>query len=274
MRIAVTGGNGFIGRAVLRAGHERGYNVWSFDRESGDDVMGRLDRLRGADWVIHLAGVLGTAELFDDPHTAIDVNVHGSLRVLQWCHDHGAGYVGITMPPVFPSVYTATKLCADRLATAWHEAFGVPVAHVRAFNAFGPGQRHGPGHPQKIIPTFATLAWEGKPIPVWGDGLQTVDLVHADDVARMLITACRFGDDEVFDAGTGVALTVRDVAEFIIAHTNRGSTINYLPMRIGEKPTNIVATGDGWDKISWHPVFSWERLAQTVDSYKPRTAAK
>lgn len=273
MKIAVTGGGGFIGQAVIEEARRRQWFAWSFDRTHGNDIMGDLSDLRGADTVVHLAGVLGTAELFDDPYGAVDINVCGALNILNWCRDNGAGYVGITMPPVFPSVYTATKIAADRLATAWHHAYGVPVSHVRAFNAFGPGQKHGPGHPQKIIPTFATLAWEGKPLPIWGDGLQTVDLVHSDDVARMLVTACRFGDDEVFDAGTGIALTVRDVAKFIITYvherTGVSSEIEYLPMRPGEIATNIVANGDGWDRISWHPEFRWDRLAQVVDSYRP-----
>jgi UDP-glucose 4-epimerase len=272
VKIAITGGSGFIGRATQREAHIRGYDAWTFDRADGHDILGDLTGLKNANCVIHLAGVLGTAELFDDPHTAVDVNVHGALRILEWCRDNGAGYVGITMPPVFPSVYTATKICADRLASAWHIGFGVPVSHVRAFNAYGPGQRYGPGHPQKIIPTFATLAWEGKPIPVWGDGLQTVDLVHSEDVGRMLVTACRFGDDEVFDAGTGVALSVRDIAEFCVAYTARGSEIEYLPMRIGETPTNIVANGEGWERIPWRPEFTWERLAQVIELYKPKRA--
>lgn len=274
MRIAITGGNGFIGQAAMQHARDRLYDVWSFDRSDGEDILGDLKNLGRADVVIHLAGMLGTAELFDDPHSAVDVNVHGTLRILEWCHDHGAGYVGITMPPVFPSVYTATKLCADRLASAWHYNYGVPVSRVRAFNAYGPGQKHGPGHPQKIIPTFATLAWQGKPIPVWGDGLQTVDLVHADDVGRMLVTACRFGDDEVFDAGTGFALTVNEVAEFCseYVHSQIGvrSQIEHLPMRVGEIATNIVARGDGWDKLPWRPEFSWDRLAAVVEWYRPK----
>ncbi len=273
MKIAVTGGGGFIGQAVIQEAKRRQWFAWSFDRSNGDDIMDDLSNLRGADCVIHLAGVLGTAELFEDPHTAVHVNVCGTLNVLNWCRDNAAGYVGITMPPVFPSVYTATKIAADRLATAWHHAYGVPVSHVRAFNAYGPGQKHGADHPQKIIPTFATLAWEGKPIPIWGDGSQTVDLVHSDDVAKMLINACRFGDDELFDAGTGTALTVRDVAEFIIgyvdARTGVRSEIEFLPMRPGELATNIVATGSGWERLSWHPEFSWERLAHVIDWYRP-----
>src|SRR3990170_3281413 len=178
MRIAVTGGSGFLGRAAVQAADDAGHDVWSFDRPEKHDVLGSLDALSDADAVVHLAGVLGTSELFDTPETAIDVNIKGTLRVLQWCRDNGAAYVGITMPPVFPPVYTATKVCSQRLATAWHQAFGVRVSHVRAFNAYGSHQAHGTGHPQKIVPTFATEAWAGRPIPVWGDGEQTVDLVH------------------------------------------------------------------------------------------------
>jgi hypothetical protein len=96
-------------------------------------------------------------------------------------------------------VYTATKVAATRLASAYHHTHGLPVSHVRAFNAFGPGQAHGPGHPQKIIPTFAVEAWAGRPIPIWGDGNQTVDLIHTSDLARMLVDAIDHGDDVTFD---------------------------------------------------------------------------
>jgi UDP-glucose 4-epimerase len=274
MKIAVTGGSGFIGSAVLKWAAEAGHEAWSFDRADGNDVLGSLEALDGADHVIHLAGVLGTHELFDSPYMAVDVNVHGTLSVLEWCRGHGAGYTGITMPDAFPSIYTATKLCADRLATAYHHTHGVPVSRVRAFNAFGPGQKHGEGHPQKIIPTFATKAWAGERIPIWGNGTQTVDLVHADDLGRMLVEATAYGDDAVFDGGTGRALTVNEVADFIIDHV-AGESVRqvpgpqYLPMRRGEVPTHIVARGAGWGRLGWSPGFTWGALAATVDSYRP-----
>jgi UDP-glucose 4-epimerase len=138
MRVTVTGGGGFIGSAVCRELKERGHEPVVFDRANGQDV--RHDPLPSADHVIHLAGVLGTAELFYDPALAVDVNVKGTLNVLLWCQRTGAGYTGITMPPVFPSVYTATKMCADRLAEAWRINYDVPTSYVRAFNAYGPGQ--------------------------------------------------------------------------------------------------------------------------------------
>lgn len=268
MKIAVTGGSGFLGQATIAAAEAAGHLAWSFDRAAGHDILGSLDALEGADVVVHLAGMLGTSELFDAPESAVHVNVIGTLRVLRWCEQNGAGYVGISMPPVFPSVYTATKICATRLATAWHEAYELPVSHVRAFNAYGPGQKYGPGHPQKILPTFARAAWEGRPLPVWGEGEQTTDLVHADDVGRMLIEACSHGDDAVFDAGTGQAVTVNELAAHVLNVTGSQAGIEYLPMRTGERPTRIVAEGDGWDRLDWKPSHDWSRVTDAVQWYR------
>lgn len=267
MKIAVTGGRGFIGAATLRAAELAGHDVFAFDRPN--DILAELHSLAGADHVIHLAGMLGTSELFDTAEEAVQTNVVGTLRILQWCEAHGAGFTSITMPPVFPSVYTATKICADRLATAWHLAKGVPVSHVRAFNAYGPGQKHGPGHPQKILPTFATEAWAARPIPIWGDGAQTVDLVHSDHVARMLVDATGHGNDAVFDAGTGIAVAVNQLADFVLNVTGSTAGKQYLPMRAGEIPTHIVAKGDGWDRLDWRPMLDWARVEEAVHWYRP-----
>lgn len=269
MRIAVTGGGGFIGQATMMAGRAMGYEMMSFDHRDGNNILGPLTALDNfkAKSVIHLAGMLGTHELFDNVHGAIDVNIHGTVKILDWCRHAGAGYVGITMPPVFPSVYTATKICADRLATAWNREFGVPVAKVRAFNAFGPGQAHGPRHPQKIIPTFAVNAWQRKPIPIWGDGTQTVDLIDVGQIARILIEATQLTDDVTIDAGSGVAYPVRQIADMV--QTVTGSIIphEFLPMRRGEVPTNIRALGEGWDRLSFRPSLDWDALEQTVHAY-------
>ena len=270
MKIAVTGGSGFIGLAVMAAGSMAGHEMFSFDRANGYDVLGQLNALHDfqPDSIIHLAGVLGTHELFDTPAMAIDVNIHGTLRILESCRVLGAGYVGITMPPVFPSMYTATKLCTDHLATAYHETYEVPVAKVRAFNAFGPGQKFGPGHPQKIIPTFAVHSWARKPIPIWGDGQQTVDLIDVTQIARILIEAVNVEDNITIDAGSGVKATVNEVAAFVNGVTGSMVGMDYLPMRRGEKPTEIVATGEGWDRLSFKPSLNDDFLKQTIWSYQ------
>lgn len=271
MKIAVTGGAGFIGSAVLKKAAEAGHEAWGFDLADGNSVLGDLRALSGADVVIHLAGMLGTSELFEEPETAIKVNMIGSLHVLQWCQANGAGYVDIVMPDSnWANVYQATKLGAMRLADAWHANMGVPVSHVRAFNVYGAGQKHGDGHPQKILPMFATEAYAKRPLPIWGNGLQCVDLIHVDDVADMLVRATRFGDSEVFDAGTGMALTVNRVAETVNRITGNEQGVIHLDMRKGEVPdTVIIARGEGWDRLGWKPDFNPEAFSDAVESYAP-----
>jgi UDP-glucose 4-epimerase len=266
VRVAVTGANGFLGRSVASELVERGHVVDGVDLPHHD--IRTLASLREADAVIHLAGLLGTHELFDAVPDAIATNVNGTWRVLQAAHRQGMRYVGITMPQAFPSVYTATKIAATGLEHAWHHTYGLPVSRVRAFNAYGPGQKHGPGHPQKIVPTFATEAWAGRPIPVWGDGEQTVDLIHAGDLARMLVDALAHGDDVTFDGGTGTALTVNQVARMVLDITGSTAGVGYLPMRRGETPTRIVATGEGWERLDWKPVFELDQFAETIESYR------
>jgi UDP-glucose 4-epimerase len=270
MKITVTGGKGFIGEPTARIGKEMGHEVSFFDRRDGNNILGDLGPLEGSDAVIHLAGLLGTHELFDDIEAAIETNVLGSYRIMQWCLLNRARYVGILMPDVFPSVYRATKIASYNLAQALHHSKGLKVSHVRAFNAFGPGQAHGPGHAQKILPTFAVNAWRGVPLPIWGDGNQTVDLVYVDDVARLLIEAVEFSDGQIFDAGTGIPMSVRAVAEMVKGIAMSEAPLQYLPMRDGEEPTTVVATGHGWDLLHPHlrPKFRYLDLVNTVQWYR------
>lgn len=273
MKIVVTGGAGFIGRHVMNLGLEHGHQMVSFDRAQGDDVLGDLDKIRDAeaDVIIHLAGMLGTSELFDEPEAAVAANVVGTLRILGVCKDIEAGFVGITMPDSeWANVYQATKLCAKRLATAWHRTYGIPVSHVRAFNVFGEGQKHGPGHPQKFLPTFATEAWAGRPLPIWGSGDQTVDAIDVRDAARMLVDAASFGGDETFDAGTGHPVSVLGIASYVNGVTRNRAGLDFQCMRDGESmDTRIVARGEGWNLLGWRPQFSWQRLEEVIESYRP-----
>ena len=268
--VAVTGGLGFIGSAVMRELGARGYRTFPIDRAAGGDLLrDDLPELLGdCCAVIHLAGVLGTAELFQSVDEAIDTNIKGTVRVLEACQAKGFAYVGITLPEHWDNVYSATKKCATQLASAWHRHCGVRVSHVRAFNVFGPGQKA--TGVQKIIPTFAECAWRGQPLPIWGDGTQRVDLVHVDDVARMMADALRFGANELFDAATGQLFTVNEVARMVLEITGSRSPLEYLPMRKGEHPVGEVEnTGAGWDLLPWRPRFDLERLRGTVESYRP-----
>lgn len=276
----VTGGAGFIGSHVRDWAEKAGHEVAFFDKREGNDILGDLGAMTrfNPDAVIHLAGVLGTMELFETIEDAIEKNVLGSYRIAQWCSANDANYVGILVPDVFPSIYCATKVAAHRITSAMHAAGRLKVSHVIAYNAHGAGQAYGPGHPRKFGPTFSIAAWNEQPIPIWGDGSALVDPVPVSVVARMLVDACRFGDDQVFDGGLGIEVTVQEIAEEVLKITGSSAGIAHEPMRIGETPTNVAATGRGWDLLDWHPRDMvraqhdgnlWtEALRETVESYR------
>jgi len=277
MKIAITGGRGFIGSATADAAEAAGHEVFFFDRRDGNDIMGPLDALEGADAVIHLAGMIGTLELFDTVEEAINVNVMGSYRIMQWCLDHKAQYTGILVPSVFPSIYRATKDATRMLATALWHGKGLKVSHVRTFNAFGEGQAYGGGHPRKFMPTFSMAAWAGKPIPVWGDGSAQVDLIHVSQVGRMLVDATRFVNDEVFDAGCGFTISVNDIAEQVLEVTGSEAGVIHEAMRIGEPlpsescreyQPNVAAAGDGWGLLDWRPQLTHAQVVNTIRWYE------
>lgn len=271
LKVTVTGSSGFLGQAVCQYLLSQAHKIQLFDHKLGLDVTDKKlvqARLCGSDAVIHLAGVLGTQELFADPYRAIKINIEGTVNILKACEKHGVRYVGITMPEVWDNVYQATKKSASLFASAWNRHCGVPVSHVRAWNAFGPGQKL--FGVQKIIPTFADCAWRSVSLPIWGDGSQLVDLVYSLDVARMLVQAINFGEDQVFDAATCEPMSVEVVAYMVLAMTGSSSSLQYLPMRKGEHSVKLEAQGQGWDLLEWHPSFNEAALLNTVYSYHPK----
>lgn len=272
MNILVTGGTGFIGSSVTELLRRVGHTVSVFDITLGNDIRDTdqvKEAVRGKDVVVHLSGILGTDELFDAAQQAVDVNIKGAVNVLEACVEYDSRYVGITMLTVFESVYTATKVSVERFASAYNYNFGLPVTHVRAFNAYGPRQAHGPGHPRKIIPAFSVEGWSNKPLTIWGDGTQIVDLVDVEDVARVFLDALNApGKCEVIDAGTCVPLTVNEVAAFVLEVTGSTAGVEHMPMRRGEKPTRVVSEGVGWEHLTFKPKHDELKLLKTIVSYK------
>jgi UDP-glucose 4-epimerase len=279
-RVLVTGGSGWIGRATCGYLASLGYEPVPYDRTSGHDILDRAELVAATadvDHVIHLAGVLGTHELFMNPDEAVSVNVAGSLNVVLACLEHDLALTEITMPRVNPSLYAATKACAMDIALAYVDAGMLRASFVRAFNAYGPGQAYGGDHPQKIVPTFASKAWAGEPLPVWGDGRLLTDLVHVDDVARCLVAGMGAPVGAVIDAGTGFGLPVLEVARMVMdiveEHGGPAGTVRLLPPRAGERRESTsadLASADGWRYLDgWRPQFERDRFTEAVLSYRP-----
>jgi nucleoside-diphosphate-sugar epimerase len=229
MRCTVIGGAGFLGGAIVQELLSRGDEVRSADRSAhslGPDVEAvRCDILepqtiaaaiRGADEVYHIAGVLGTAELNQAVNRAIRVNIEGAVNVFEQCRLEGVARVFYPgKPNCWLNTYTITKEAADQFAKMFSDS-GLCITRMRWFNAYGPGQHLQPV--RKIIPTFMACCLMDRPIPIWGTGENTVDMIYSPDLARITVDATRHGlNGTVFDLGTGKARTVLEVARDVIA---------------------------------------------------------
>jgi len=162
-----------------------------------------------------------------------------------------------------PNPYAITKACAEDLLLARTDQ---PIAVVRAYHAYGSGQKacapHGPSPVRKIIPSFVCRALTDMPVEVNGSGEQLVDLVHVNEVARVLVDAVDGPYGQVIEAGTGVARSVLSVAEQVIDLCGSSSPIVHLPMRPGEPERAVVAA----DPACGHP-FPYG-MEQTIAYYR------
>ena len=249
MRVLVTGGAGFIGQAVRHELEHRGHVFKSLDYP--DSVCDELDVLAAAnpcDAIINLAGVLGTSETVGAELRAAEVNILGALTVADVAKDLGIPMVQIgTGHKGQPNPYAITKACAEDLLLARAQWCGQDINVVRAYHAYGPGQKvcppHGEAKVRKIVPSFVCRALTGMPIEVNGSGRQLIDLIHVAEVARILVDAIDgpvFG--QVLEAGTGLATTVLDAAEQVIEMCGSNSEIVLVPMRDGEPVASRVVS--------------------------------
>ena len=283
MRVIVTGGSGFLGSFVCERLVARGHEPVVVDdrapRWTPELPWRRMDvaeerpvmslEQEGPDAVLHLAGVLGTAETFDHPQETVRTNVIGTVNVLEMCRRSGATYVGVQTGTPWRSPYAISKRAATDFARGYHEAFDMRTTVLRVFNAYGPRQ-DGVGPVNKIVPRFAVNALRGEPLPIFGDGRQVIDVVHAEDVAECFVRALERapGTGEVVDVGSGVPVTVLDVARRVAAIA--GDTgLEFLPRRIGEGREYPVAQTDETERLlDFVPAPIDERLADTVEWYR------
>ena len=267
MKVLVTGGNGFIGRAtcreLLRLCHQpivldpRGREPEpGCELRLGDirDATAVSEAVAHAEAVVHLAGILGTQETITNPLPTAETNVLGGLNVFQAAALHELPTVNIGVGNWFEdNTYSLTKNCVERFVNMYGKYRGLPVATVRALNAYGPGQSvaapYGPSKVRKITPSFVMKVLHRHEIEVYGDGQQIMDMVFVDDVARVLVAALlhvqKYGyrpDVPVFEAGTGRRTPVLQIAQEVIEAAaavgvrNLPRIITHLPMRPGETP--------------------------------------
>ncbi|TWP52414.1 NAD-dependent epimerase/dehydratase family protein [Lentzea tibetensis] len=269
MKVVVTGGAGFIGANLCRELARRGAEVLVLDDLStgrranldGLDVELRvqsvLDRdavvyaCAGADTVVHLAAVPSVTRSLMNPRHSHDVNVTGSLEVLEAACAAGAHVVLASSSSVYGrnpalpkseemacvpvSPYASGKLAAESYALSFQHCFDLPCTVFRFFNVFGPLQL--PDHPYAaVIPTFIWSALRGQPLTVFGDGEQTRDFTFVDSVVGVLADSVlrSVSCTRPVNLAFGTRTSLNDVVALLSALLGRKLEVARRPQRAGD----------------------------------------
>ena len=299
MRVLITGGAGFQGshltERLLRAGHE--VTVLSTLSDEAERNVARciddiavvwgsitdveiVDKtVRNQDAVVHMAARVNVDESIDSPVSFLTVNVLGTYNVLEAVRKVGTRLVlastcevyGSSNPPLLTeradlrphSPYAASKAGADRLCYAYHKTYGMDVAIVRPCNIYGERQKSGRGG--ALIPIFASLAAQGKPLTVFGSGEQRREYMHVSDVVAAYELMLSRDDlkGEVVNVGSGETVSVKEIAEFIAEKTGVG--VQYRQARRGEVP-GFELDSSFARRLGFDPkVRFWDGLASYLD---------
>jgi UDP-glucose 4-epimerase len=210
-----------------------------------------LDRLASqADVIVHLAAAVGVKLIVEDPVHTINTNILGTEAVLTTANRYGCKVLiastsevygkGVKVPfreeddcligPTTHSrwAYAVSKQVDEFLGLAYQHQFGLPVVVMRFFNTVGPRQT---GQYGMVVPRFVRQALRGQAITVYGDGQQSRCFGDVDDVVGAITGLAEHSAavGQVFNIGNTEEITIRALAEHVIALTGSASTIQYVP---------------------------------------------
>jgi UDP-glucose 4-epimerase len=287
VRAIVTGGAGFIGSHVADALCERGDEVHVLDNlSSGDrDNVPRQAEFHVADirdpraifdavrpeLVFHLAAQADVGTSVARPDEDADINVVGTVRILEAARAHGAQvvfsstggaiYGEVDRPatedsarrPVSP--YGIAKLAGEEYLAGWNRLYGTPHVSLRFANVYGPRQK--PELEGGVIAIFLDRMAHGVETTVYGDGEQTRDFVYVGDVVRAVLAAAG-RDGGVFNVGTGTETSIN--ALHALCRSVSGSTRapGYAPARPGDALRSVVDPSLAARELGWQPDVSLE----------------
>ena len=293
-RCLVTGGAGFIGSNLARILIAAGCNVtvvddFSTGKREHLPASDRLTVVAGdlltlpelpelvarADYVFHLAAQVGNVRSLVETERDAATNVLGSVRLLRACREAAVRKlvyssssatfgeaerlpIDETHPQEPASFYALSKLTAERYACLAAELWGVPAVSLRYFNVFGLPMED--SEYTGVISIFFNRLRAGQTLVIYGDGGQFRDFVHVRDVVQAnLLAALRGRPGGVYNIGTGVATTVRQLAEAMIEVTGRSAEILHREPRAGEVRESVADISLACDELGYQPRFDLRR---------------
>jgi len=270
MKVLVTGGAGFIGSHLTLALQHLGHQVTVIDDlsnglESNLDLFPAtvnvvrasiLDEHKlaaaaeGVDVIFHLAAVSNVAQTINEPLLAHAVNATGTLNVLEAARRENAHIVFSSSAAVYGntaqvptredsscqpiSLYGSQKLLGEHYIRNYCQLFNLSAVCLRYFNVYGSRQRADSPY-SGVISKFLELARQDEPISVHGTGEQTRDFVAVEDVVRANILAAESRlNGQPFNVCTGSGISVRELADHLVALTSSKSQITFGPSREGD----------------------------------------
>ncbi len=310
MKILVTGGAGFIGSCFVRLALQNpSTEIFNVDKltyagnlenlatvASNDRYrfiktdLCYLDGLRPIfdhvkpDAVIHFAAESHVDRSIFSPQPVFETNLRGSFNLLETMRaQRVARFVHVSTDEVYGSLeapleadenfplqpsspYSSAKAGSDLLALGYFKTYKLPVIVTRASNNYGPYQ-----FPEKLIPLMITNAFEDKPLPVYGDGMQVRDWLYVEDHCRALLTILEKGrDGEIYNIGGNRSLPNMEVVERILAITRKpASLIQYVTDRPGHDRRYALSSEKLMKETGWSPQMDFEHgLTATIDWYR------
>ena len=281
----ITGGAGFIGTNLVKYLVGEGYAVIVVDDLSAGDAMRLPPEVTfhqfdirdtqtlaamcvGVDIVVHLAAFPQTQFSIDEPVISHDINVNGTLSVLEAVRQAGvkrvvyaasAGVYGdqlvtrlttdLRVHPKTP--YALHKYIGEEYMRLWSELFGIETVSLRFFNVYGP-HLDPDGAYALVIGRFLKQVAMHEALTITGDGEQTRDFIHVCDIARAIEKAAlsdAVGKGDVLNIGSGVQTTINEVARLI------SSNITYVPARIEIRSTE-ADIDETVKLLNWQPTIA------------------
>ena len=296
MRAIVTGGAGFIGSHVVEALLARGDEVYVLDDLSkgsrervADGAELHVADIRDPDAVFeaarpeavfHLAAQADVRTSVERPDHDADVNVLGTVRILEAARRHGAtvifsstggaiygecdGPASETSPRQPLAPYGTSKLCGEEYLATWNRLYGTAHVSLRFGNVYGPRQE--PHGEAGVVAIFMGLLRDGGTPKIYGDGTQTRDYVFVGDVVQAMLAALEHDGGGVYNVGTGIETSVLELYEAIQRVSGISREPELAPARLGELQRSVLDPSLAARDLGWRPEAALpDGLAETWD---------